>query len=194
MSLSTYADLQASVANYLHRSDLGAVIPDFIGLAEERMNRTLRVRQMETALAETAIASGTIAMPAGTVGIKALWAVGSPNRPLLVAPFDVIKGAVGAGEAHYFAWQGDSLHFDGTGTVSGVLYAQIPSLASNSSNWLLSACPSAYLHGALREASVYLRDEAGIAFHDIKFQEALNEIGAADMRDRYAGPLVVRAR
>lgn len=194
MALSTYAALQASVAAYLHRSDLGAVIPDFISLAEERMNRTLRVRQMETALADTAIASGAVVMPSGTVGIKALWAVGSPNRPLLVAPFDVIKGAISSGEAHYFAWQGDALYFDGSGTVGGVLYAQIPALASNSSNWLLAAYPSAYLHGALREASIYLRDEAGIAFHDIKFQEALNEIGAADMRDRYAGPLQVRAR
>ena len=37
MALSTYTDLQASVANWLHRSDLTAVIPDLVGLAEGRL-------------------------------------------------------------------------------------------------------------------------------------------------------------
>lgn len=193
--LSDFDALCAAVANWLHRSDLALIAPSFVTLAEDRMNRMLRVRQMESGLSGAVITDGMVGAPAGTVAIKSLWVEGSPNKPLRVAPFDMIKGSAGTCEASCYAWQGDYLHFDGTGTVSGVLYERIPALsAGNATNWLLSAHPSAYLHGALREACIYLRDEAGIAFHDIKFQEALNEIGAADMRDRYAGPLVVRAR
>ena len=46
MSLSTYSDLQTSIANYLARSDLTSQIPDFITFAENRLRRELRIRQM----------------------------------------------------------------------------------------------------------------------------------------------------
>lgn len=43
-----YVEVQAQVANWMNRDDLTAMIPDFIVLTEERMNRDLRTRQMET--------------------------------------------------------------------------------------------------------------------------------------------------
>lgn len=39
MSLSSYADLQAAVANWLNRTDLSSVIPDLISLGESRIRR-----------------------------------------------------------------------------------------------------------------------------------------------------------
>jgi hypothetical protein len=195
MALGTYSDLQTAVASYLHRSDLTAVIPDFITLAEERMNRALRVRQMEVVLAETAITDGAIAVPADTAGVKTLYIVGYESSPLLPQSYDFIVSRGSDGVPAYFAWQVDSFLFDGSGTVTGVLYEKIPALSvSNTTNWLLTAYPSAYLHGALMEACVYLRDEAGIAFFDGKFQQALGEIAGSAMRDSYSGPLVARAR
>lgn len=195
MAITTYSELQSTVASWLHRSDLSAVIPDFITLAEERMNRALRVRQMEAALAETAIASGAIAVPADTVGVKTLWIVGYETAPLRSQTFDYIKSRGSEGVPACYAWQGDNFHFDGAGTVTGVLYTKIPALsASNTSNWLLSAHPSAYLRGALLEACIYLRDEAGIAFQESAFTQALADIAGVDMRDRFGGPLQARAR
>jgi hypothetical protein len=44
VSLATFSDLKTSVANYLNRDDLTTVIPDFITLTENRLNRDLRVR------------------------------------------------------------------------------------------------------------------------------------------------------
>jgi hypothetical protein len=46
MALNNYSDLKTSVANYLGRSDLTSAIPDFITLAEIRLARQLRLRQM----------------------------------------------------------------------------------------------------------------------------------------------------
>lgn len=43
MSLSNYTELKTSIANYLNRNDLTNVIPDFITLTEDRLNRDLRV-------------------------------------------------------------------------------------------------------------------------------------------------------
>ena len=46
--INTYATLQTAVANWLDRSDLTDRIPEFITLAEARMNRILRIRIMES--------------------------------------------------------------------------------------------------------------------------------------------------
>ena len=42
MAISTYAELKTSIANWLDRSDLTDVIPDFIALAETRHKRDFR--------------------------------------------------------------------------------------------------------------------------------------------------------
>ncbi len=41
-----YTTLQATIASYLARSDLTTTIPEFIRLAEDRLSRDLRIRQM----------------------------------------------------------------------------------------------------------------------------------------------------
>jgi hypothetical protein len=48
MSLATYDDLKLAAANWLNREDLTGAIPDYITLAEARINDRLRVAQMET--------------------------------------------------------------------------------------------------------------------------------------------------
>ena len=53
--ISTYTDLQTAVAQWMHRTDLTALIPDFIALTEEKLNRYLRTKDNETTLSPTAI-------------------------------------------------------------------------------------------------------------------------------------------
>tara|TARA_Y100000310_G_scaffold337227_1_gene423788 strand:+ start:825 stop:1715 length:891 start_codon:yes stop_codon:yes gene_type:complete len=48
MALSTFSELKTEIANYVDRSDLTDQIPTFIKLTEARINRTLRVRLMES--------------------------------------------------------------------------------------------------------------------------------------------------
>ena len=63
MPLTTYAELQAAIADWLERADLATRIPDFITLFEAAANRRLRVREQEAA-ATLAPSSGTAALPA----------------------------------------------------------------------------------------------------------------------------------
>ena len=46
MALATYSDLKASIADFLNRDDLTAVIPDFIKLAEAQFKREIRHYKM----------------------------------------------------------------------------------------------------------------------------------------------------
>ena len=46
MAITNYTQLQSSIASWLLRDDLTAVIPDFITLAEAQFNREIRNRKM----------------------------------------------------------------------------------------------------------------------------------------------------
>jgi hypothetical protein len=64
MAIATYSDLQTSVANWLKRSDLTSIIPDFITLAEARIARDLRLRRQVTNTALSTVAgTQTVTLP-----------------------------------------------------------------------------------------------------------------------------------
>jgi hypothetical protein len=63
MTIATYSDLQAAIANWIARADLAASIPDFIALFESAANRRLRLRQQESTATLTPSA-GVAALPA----------------------------------------------------------------------------------------------------------------------------------
>ena len=195
MALGTYSELQASAIGWSNRSDLAALMPDFIALAEERMNRELRVRQMESALAETAISANAIPVASNVVGIKTLWIVGHESAPLKAQTYESVLTMGSEGIPTHWAWAGDGLHFDGSGTVKGVVFEAIPALSdTNTTNWLLTKYPSLYLAGALTEAFIYVQNDKERDRWNNRFLQTLADIQGADMRDRLSGPLVARAR
>ena len=194
MSLTNYTELQTAVADWLNRTDLGARIPDFITLAEEKFNRRLRVRAMELPLAETAIVDGLVTIPAGTLAVKTLWLTGYEATPLKPQSLEAVIASGAEGVATLYAWQETSWRFNGSGSVQGVLYRSLPPLAANSSNWLLSAHPSAYLCASLAEAAVYLRDLESAALWTQRSDSLIDEIAGNQARDTASGPLVARAR
>ena len=53
MALTNYNDLKASIADFLNRDDLTAVIPDFITLAEGQLNKELRHWRMQDRVVAT---------------------------------------------------------------------------------------------------------------------------------------------
>ena len=59
MALDTYANLKTEIANYLNRSDLTSYLDTFIDLAESRLARDLRVREMEAVDTSITTVSGT---------------------------------------------------------------------------------------------------------------------------------------
>src|SRR5207237_812083 len=64
MSITTYTELTAAVADWVHRSDLTARIPDFIALAEDEINTEMRLRLMEVDETLTFSSGRTVALPA----------------------------------------------------------------------------------------------------------------------------------
>lgn len=190
-----YSTLSSAIAAWLNRSDLTSRIPDFIQLAEEKFNRRLRCRQMEEALPVTAIVDDEVTIPAGIVAVKSLWIDGYEHCPLKAQSLDYVVANHRATVARHYAWNASTWRFDGTGSVTGVLYKKITPLSlANPTNWILENHPSAYLFGALQEAAIYIKDDADRDYWNARQDSVILEIHGNDARDRFSGPLQSRAR
>ena len=187
-----YSQITAQIAAWMNRDDLAAIIPDFVTMAEERINRFLRVRQMELALASTAITANAITPAADVVDAKVLWVPDYEACPLKAQSLESVVANGGDGIPTMYAWSGTDLFFDGGGSVQGVLYVRVPALATALTNWLSESAPSLYLFGALSEAKMYVGDGEGAAMWDGRFQQLLDELNGNDKRRD--GPLVARPR
>ena len=78
-----YTTLQATIADYLARSDLTTQIPEFIRLAEDRLLRDLRIRQMiKVATADTTAGDATVSLPSDFVAMKDLHLQGNPPQTI----------------------------------------------------------------------------------------------------------------
>jgi hypothetical protein len=193
--LDSYSDLLAAFTGYAHSTNLTTMFPTFLLLAEERINRLVRCRDMEVDLIETAITSGAIDVPAGTVGVKSMWVVGYETTPLGVVNLDQLKTRGSDRIAKVYTWNGDQFLFDGTGNVEGVLYEKISGIsATEPTNWLIQKHPSCYLSAVLAEAFIYKRDDVESTRWDQRFLAIVREINQTTERDTYSGALQVRAR
>lgn len=197
MPFTTYADLRTAVSSWLARSDLtSAQIDDFVTLAEAKFNRRLRVNEMETALAETAIASGVIARPAGLLEFKAIWSTGAEQQTLQQATLEFIQRQQSvSARPQWYAWDGSNIRFDRTsGSVAATYYTKITALSAGV-QWLYTASPDLYLFGTLEQAHIWLKDDAAAAQMAARTDMLIDELNARSVSKQFGGgPLVARAR
>ncbi len=81
MALANYTDLPSSVADFLNRSDLTSVIPDFITLTEADINRSIRVREMSVRT-RAPISEQYVKLPVDFLGMRNIELVTNPVTPL----------------------------------------------------------------------------------------------------------------
>jgi hypothetical protein len=182
----TYAGLKASVADWLNRTDLTAVICDFITLAEGQMNRRLRVRRM-VATASASISGAYASLPADFAGALALTLLDGRQLDFLTPDALAQKAFLhrpGPAEPTHYSVVGAQLQVypapDQAYTALLTYYRQIPPLAANATNWLLAMAPDVYLYGALTQAAPYLKDDTRIPVWGELFTSALADLKDAD--------------
>lgn len=195
MSITTYAELQTAAANWLVRGDLTQRIPEFITLAEARLNRVLRARLAETDVALTATpGSRTLPLPGGFAEALAVWIVTAGERTALRFNAPSLVAASGApGRPCSWSVDGVNLAFDrpcdqAYGLVIRILTKFALSNAAPT-NGLLADYPDAYLFATLCEAAPFLRDDALAQAYEARLERALVEINAKDARSRAARTL-----
>lgn len=185
MAITTYAELQAAVADWLDRADLTLRIKDFIALAETHMNRSLRVRRMVSRSSAT-VESEFAELPSDylqTIALSLDRERLDPAPPEVIADAKTLSDATG--KPRVFAVVGGELQLfpapDRAYEAQLTYHAKIPALSvSNPTNWLLTEAPDAYLYGALLQAAPYLRDNEAAQVWSAGFAGALDGLRAAD--------------
>jgi len=191
MAVSTFAELKASVATWIKRSDLTAIIPDFVKLAEARINRELRTRNMVTRAQNTAVDSEFVALPSDFGTARSIRLTASPFtqlQQLTVEAMGDFAAQQPSGALQAFAIVGGEFWFlpapAASVTVQLVYYAKVPALTDAApTNWLLASHPDVYLWGALLEAACYLEDDELAATYQTRFAAAVDEIRANSVVD-----------
>lgn len=202
MAYTNYSDLKTSVANYLGRSDLTSVIPDFISFAEMRMARELRTRQMlQSATASTVGNDAKVALPTDFLEVRDLNVQGSPRTPLTyMSPSAFSRDAPADEVGRPTTYTIIKSEFvlapkpDTAYTLEILYYAKPTVLStSNASNVFLANYPDALLYASLLEAEPYLINDARSQTWVSLYDRAITNISNADQNGDYSGvPLQMR--
>lgn len=196
MALANYSDLQTAIAKWLVRNDLTTRIPDFITIAEARISRVLRVRQMITTVTGT-ISTQDYTLPADFVETLRIKLDTENDKPLEYRPIEDAESRVAGtatGEPKFFALVGDVLQFfptpDGDYDLTFSYYAKVPALSDSSpTNWLLTAAPDVYLFMSMAAAYSATLEEEREGIWMGKALDAIGSMHTAEARaKRTSGP------
>jgi hypothetical protein len=193
MALDSFAHLQTAVADWLNRSDLTAVIPDFVTLAEVEMKRRLRRTSVSDQLD---IDDEVVDLPSDLSELRSISLVtGSPNldTPLRLCTPEMLaerkaRGDGVSGRPTDFAIVAGQLQVapapDQTYTANIVYFQTLDPLSTtNTSNTVLDEAPDAYLFGALLQAEPYLEHDDRIPVWRERFDRAIDQLNDKRARE-----------
>jgi hypothetical protein len=202
MSFATYSDLKTTIAGYLARTDLTTQIPDFIRLAELRLRRDLRIRQMLKSVTTSTVAGDeTVELPSDFIEVRDFVVVGNPIQPLSYyspSAFNRNTRTWESGKPQDYTVLANDFQLspipDAVYTLKMFYFASPVFLSdANTSNAFLANVPDALLYGALLEAAPYLMDDARINTWGTMFDRAMSSITRSDEQGQYSGvPLVIK--
>lgn len=208
MAIGTYAQLQTSVQDWLARADLASRVPDFITLCEAKLNRELRCAQQDTRSYTNADTSDSepefVTLPSDFQTMRRIRLSGVQGKPrlefLTQQQADDYRYSISnvTGLPVYFTIAGNEIELiptpDQDYELEMVYRANIPALTdSNTTNWLLTAAPDAYLYGALMEAAPYLEDDNRVQIWAAGFGNVVTALNKLSQDQLYnAGPLAIR--
>jgi hypothetical protein len=196
MSITNYDSLKTTIASYLARSDLTAQIPDFIQLAETRLRRELRIRQMlKVVTTSTVGGDSTVELPSDYLQMRDLHINTNPVQSLgYQSPSNFYRNTNAAisGVPLQYTVLAQEFQFapipDGIYTLQMIYYATPPYLTtSNTSNVFLANCPDLLLYGALGEAEPYLMNDQRLQTWAALYDRSLSALTVSDDQGEYGG-------
>lgn len=168
ITLATYADLVSILstsAGFLHRTDTADIIPLCVQMCETTINfgdgdeiDGLCTGQQETITTLTTTANvQTVALPSNWLSIRKLYlTIGGVRRELIQAPTLPIRMQEASNVSSIpetYIITGSNLYLmpkpDSAYTLTLDYYIKVGPLATQGSNWLLTAAPMVYLGGTV---------------------------------------------
>lgn len=185
MALSTYAELVSSITSWFHdRTDVAALAPDFIKLAEARFNREVDCLAMDTTTTLT-ISAGSSPLPADYLAARSMRLTSTPYTALEYQPIDTLEAqspAVTTAPEIYSQVGSNLIFWPPTNGTARLRYrAKIPALSAlNTTNWLLTAHPDLYLKASLIQAEEYFVNDERIGLWAAEVAATIEQINRLD--------------
>lgn len=183
MSITTYAELVTALdgsSGYLHRTDLTAKIPDFIRLAESRINRKMRLllQEQESTLTAT-IGSRTMAVPTRFGTPIALWLTTYlPRTDLIYVNPEALPVSNSNSASSYYTVDGSTIATENPADIAYTYtfrYLTVFDLATTLTNTVLTDYPDIYVYGALVASVPWTRDNSNLELWSGLFDQAIKE-------------------
>lgn len=191
MSITTYSELKTAIADWTHRGDLTSYLDTFIDLTEARMNRELRMSEMETRATITATSEYT-ALPSGAMEIRNVQTNTSPVQTVgYKTPMQMDADNQGeTGTPTFYSIIGDEFQWypvPSSSTMEVTYYKSITPLDdTNTSNFLLTSHPEIYLHGCLYHAYLFTQDgQASVQGQE--FARLIADLNRTSKRKKFSG-------
>ena len=195
MSISNYTELQAAIANWMTRDDLTSRIPEFISMCEAKLNRKLRLAQQRVVQTApfTSANNRRASLPSNCLEIlhlqmKLASAEDSDYTNLIYAAPDVLNDkhiSSGGMPTHYT--KHSQLEFNSNVTnehTIRLLFIKKWDIATDSTNWLLTNFPDAYVYGAMMAAMPYIKNDRRFLLWKSQHDEVMRELDRLDERSR----------
>lgn len=206
MAISNYTELLSAVAGWLARDDLTSRIPDFVTLAEAKFNRVLMHPKMEarsTLTVNTLLSSPEfLDLPTDLQTMRSARLSGVAGKPRLsfmtqtqMDDYRYSRDNV-TGQPIYFSITGTQMELAPTPNddydVEIVYRGNIPALATNSTNWLLTLAPDLYLYGALLESAPYIQNDERLGVWASAVSTVIDQLNAHGERQSFnSGPSTI---
>lgn len=181
MSITTYAELQTAIGNWLDRNDLSTRIPEFIAIAEADIFDDVRIRQMQTR-ADITIDSEYENLPTGFQEVVRFHIDASPIHLMEYKSPEQLNAWVSstAEKPDFYTIIGTEFQFNATpgATYTGKLvYYKNPGALtdSNTSNVVLASYPNIYLYGSLVAAEPYLGNDERVTIWKTMYRGAVEK-------------------
>lgn len=179
---TNYTSLKTEIANWLNRDDLVNDIETFIKFAESKINRVGRLSNDQvTAAIITTGGQDYTSVPSGFLEYISLIFDGNLyQNPVKVdiSILDQYKDLISQGVPSHFAISNDQIIWNrAPDTVYNLTmrYWKKWNIAADSTNWILTNYPDAYLYGALAHAGEFINHPQTDKW-DLRAKDALDQL------------------
>ena len=200
-AFTSYDNLKTNIADYLARSDLTEKIPMFVSLAEKRLNRDLRLRQMLQQSTYSLTSGYKVPTPTDFLEMKDIHIDANPVVNLnfkTVSQFYRLGNSSTTGQPINYTLVSDNFVLAPrpvSGATINMTYYKIPKVLSdtNPSNEYLEVCPDLLLYSSLVESAPFLMNDERLNTWESLYTRGLTSITKSDEQSEFpAQPLAVQ--
>jgi len=200
-TITSYATLKSTIADYLNRADLTSQIETFIQFAEADLNSRLRCREQIVRSRATSDAE-FVAVPNDWLEAINLHIVGGkqPLRYITLDEADIVNSEQLYTSPNFYSLMNGAIEIipapAGDIDIEMIYYAKIASLSDvTTTNWLLTKSPDVYLYGALTHAAPFLMDDQRMPVFAQVYATRLQALQNESEKALHSGsPLIARTR